>query len=221
MSLPKHHAFVAYGSPSKLKEFSAYMAKELGVTAAGNPDFHIRDYSREGSEDTAAFGVEEAQALTALAAKRGVGDKKAFIIGANSLTREGQNALLKTLEEPTEETVFAFLVPHGALIDTVRSRVIELPWHAQKVDDTLAETFLGSTPEKRSQLIAGILKDKDKEAARELFDALERLLVPHIQKVSVHRALAELSQMRSFVSDRSPSLKMILEHMALSMPIIR
>lgn len=46
-----------------------------------------------------------------------------MIIMANMLTEEAQNSLLKTLEEPTEETRFILTTPHEKfLLPTIRSR---------------------------------------------------------------------------------------------------
>lgn len=218
MTLPAHHAFVAYGSPSKVREFAAFIAKECGVTAAHNPDFHIRDYSREG-EESSSFDVAEVRALTDMAGMHGTGGKKIFVIGAQSITREAQNALLKTLEEPTAETIFALLVPRGALIETIRSRVMEIVFAPREQDDSFAQEFLGASPEKRSTLIASILKDKDKEAARDLLDGIERLLRGDIEKTEVRRGLEDLAHMRSYIQDRSPALKMLLEHLSLVLPV--
>ena len=235
MSLPEHHAFVAYGQPSKLTEFAAYIARELGVSAVGNPDFHIRDYSSGGDSPRSRVGeagspreaggasldVDEARALTKLSDMHGVGGVKVFVLGANTITREAQNALLKTLEEPTEGTIFAFLVPRGSLIQTVHSRLMELPWSAKQIDDSLAKEYLQAPAEKRTTLIANILKEKDKEKARDLLDSIERLLRQDIQKVEVQTGLIELNKMRSYLMDRSPSLKMILEHLNLVIPQVK
>ena len=220
MALPKHHAFVAYGSPSKVKEFAAYIAKECGVTAAHNPDFHIRDYSRDDDESS-SLDVGQARELTDFAGMHGAEGTKVFVIAAQSITREAQNALLKTLEEPTADTIFALLVPRGALIDTVRSRMMEVPFVPQGQDDSLAKEFLRATPEARSTLIASILKEKDKEAARDLLDGVERLLMKGMHTPEVRRGLEDLARARSYIQDRSPSLKMLLEHLALVLPVTK
>jgi hypothetical protein len=216
--LSKHHAYVAYGSPSQVKEFASFIAKEIGVTAAHNPDFHIRDYSKSGNEDSSAFGIDDAASLISLALQKSTGGIKVFIIAANALTREAQNALLKTLEEPAENTVFAFLVPKGALIDTVLSRTMVISWEGKSNDATLAIEFLKSSAADRTKLLAGMLKDKDKESARDFLDSLERVLSPMMQKTAIREALSEIYKMRSYIMDRSPSLKMILEQLSLVLP---
>lgn len=211
MSLSQHHAYVAYGSPMRSKELAALLVRELGLSAAHNPDIHVRQFEN--------LGVDDARELTALAALSSAGGKKLFVIAAQSLTREAQNALLKTLEEPTADTYFALLVPHGALIATVRSRLVAITLPTKKSEKGLAEEFIAAAPAARSKLISKVVEDKEKHAARELIDGLESLLRKDIKKAPIRHALTELSQMRAYLMGPSPSVKMILEHLALVVPV--
>lgn len=213
MERAAHHAYVAYGMPSRAKELAAMLAKELALTLAHNPDLHIRQYE--------SLGVDEARDLSSLAALSGVGGKKLFVIAAHTITREAQNALLKTLEEPAEETYFGLLVPRGALIATVRSRLIEVSLPKRKEESALAESFLAAPPAARSKLIAKVVEDKEKNAARELIDGLEALLRKDMKKALVRIALEELSMTRTYLMGPSPSVKMLLEHLALVLPQTR
>jgi len=214
--LPKHHAFVSYGSPSKLKEYAVYIAKELGVQAAGNPDFHLRDYSSGGQSLT--LDVDEARVICDLSVLKSTGGIKVFVIGANSITRQAQNAFLKTLEEPTEDTIFAFLVPKGVLIGTVTSRVMEIQWNPKTYDDSFAKEFLAASLDSRSTMLASIIKDKDKEGARALLDKIERILASDMHTKEVRDGLTELAHMRNYLGDPSSSTKMLLEHISLVLP---
>src|SRR3989344_699017 len=110
-----HHAYLVEGDTRKLREIALHAAKTFGVSVAGNPDFHLRSF--------ASLSIDDARALRAFASLRGTGEKKLFVISAASLTTDAQNALLKLFEEPTADTVFVLLVPHGAVLPTLRSRL--------------------------------------------------------------------------------------------------
>ncbi len=210
--LTHHHAYVAYGDPNATREFAAYIARERGIDVAHNPDFHVRQYS--------SLDVDEARALRALASLSGAG-LRVFVLGAHTIGREAQNALLKSIEEPGENTLFALLVPRGALLPTLRSRLLEIPFENKKKKETVAAAFLSALPSARSKLIGTIVEDKDKEAAYDLVCEIEKRLHERISDTTVRAALEELSSMRSYLMDRSASAKMILEHVALVVPTVK
>lgn len=206
-----HHAYVAYGAPSRVKDLAAIFVKGLGIAVAHNPDFHVHEYEN--------LSVEDARSLAKRISLTGVGGSKVFIVAAQSLTREAQNALLKTLEEPPANTYIGFLVPQGALIATVRSRLVELKLPARIKEAAVAKEFLAASPAMRSKLISKVVEDKEKHAARELIDALEELLRGEMEEASARAALSELGIMRGYLLGPSPSVKMILEHLALVVPV--
>lgn len=189
------------------------LAHELEIEVAHNPDLHIRQFE--------TLGVDDARELSAFASLTGTGGKKLFIIAAEALTREAQNALLKTLEEPAAGTYFGILVPRGALIATMRSRLIEMKLSAHERSASDAAAFLAAAPAARSKLIAKLVEDKEKFGARELLDSLEEALRPDMKKRPVRAALEEISRMRGYLTGPSPSVKMVLEHLALVLPQTR
>ncbi len=72
------------------------------------------------------FGIDEARELIALAGLKNF-NEAVFLVGAASITGEAQQALLKLFEEPQQGTVFVLVVPHGVLLSTLRSRMLEYP----------------------------------------------------------------------------------------------
>jgi DNA polymerase III delta prime subunit len=170
------------------------------------------------------FGIDEARELRTLASLKNFEDST-FLIAASSITTEAQQALLKLLEEPQARTTFVLLVPHGALLPTLRSRMLK--WEgrpvAQKVLGTQAASFLKSSGKARSEQIAELLKDEEgeRERVREFVNALESILAEKIKEPQVRAGLADVAKVRSYLSDRSPSLKMLLEHLALSLPQLK
>lgn len=197
-----HHAYVYEGS---LGEFDALKASLSPYLA--------QKFDR--------FGVDDARELIALAALKPVGEAT-FLVGFSSTTSEAQQALLKLLEEPQPGVSFLFLVPHGTLLPTVRSRM--MVWEKQhdtgKVSRSSALSFLGASAKERSDMIVALLKDEEdvKERVRDLLDGLEQELSKNMQDPVVREGLEDIAKVRDYLRDRSPSLKMLLEHLALSLP---
>ncbi len=207
------HAYLIEGDISRKDALAAKVAKEYKVSLKGNPDFHTRSFS--------SFGIDDARELKNLASLRATQDgvKKLFIIAASAMTGDAQNALLKLFEEPTENTIFFLLVPHGILLPTLRSRLADYPLPAQggvSMEDE-ARDFLKGTYGERGKVIAELLKEKDREIIRRFMDALEKEIYEGAFP-GREESLQDIAHLRRYLSDRSPSLKMILEHLAASLP---
>ena len=202
--MPAHHAYYIEGSLSQFDEYKAHLRP-----------FWARAYER--------FGIDEARELIALASLKNFAEAT-FFAGASSITGEAQQALLKLLEEPQEGTTFIFLVPHGALIATLKSRMLLYPEVIAKFSrsDLLAGEFLKMGGKERSEFITKLLKDEEgvKERVRDFTNALEAQCVAQkaMQKPEGRQALQDIAMVRGYLADRSPSLKMLLEHLALALP---
>ncbi|OGC86577.1 hypothetical protein A3D70_00835 [Candidatus Adlerbacteria bacterium RIFCSPHIGHO2_02_FULL_54_18] len=201
-----HHAYYIEGP---LSQFEAYKA-------------HLRPLWAHTYE---RFGIDEAREIIALSSLKNFAEAT-FFIGASSITSEAQQALLKLLEEPQEGTTFVLLVPHGALLPTVQSRMLPYPEIIAEFSrsDLLVEKFLKRGGKERSDYIAEMLKNEDglRERVRDFINALEAECVKlhFTQKVEGRQALEDIAMVRGYLSDRSPSLKILLEHLALSLPVI-
>jgi hypothetical protein len=96
---------------------------------------------------------------------------------------------------------------------------------AEPVDaETLPQVFLKASVKSRSDTITKLLKDEEglRERVRDFLGGLElqlhQALATSKDKREILVALQDISQIRSYANDRSPSLKMLLEHVALSLP---
>ncbi len=148
-------------------------------------------------------------------------DTALFLVGAATMTSEAQQALLKLFEEPQEGVVFVFVIPHGILLPTLKSRMLEYPkLQISNAKLQTVSTFLKSNQKDRSTQIAALLKDEDdvKERVRTLLDGLEVELAKHIANPKAREGLEDIAKVRSYVGDRSAALKMLLEHLAVSLP---
>src|SRR3989338_1466006 len=151
----QHHAYYAEGS---LSEFDAYKAALKPFWAAA--------FER--------FGIDESRELIALSSLKNF-NEAVFLIGAASITSEAQQALLKLFEEPQAGTTFVLLVPHGALLPTLKSRMMEYEKQLPTHFSGQADAFLKASGKERSEIIATMLKDEEglKERVRDFVNALE------------------------------------------------
>ena len=201
-----HHAYYIEGSVGEFEEYKKLI-----------PHFVAQKYDR--------FGIDEARALTELASLKNIAGEAVFLLGLNSITSEAQQALLKLFEEPQKGTVFVMLAPHGALLATLKSRMLAYPTDLSTVTENgslyFAKGFLGMGSKERSDLIAKMLKDEEgaKERVRDFVNALEVALSKDIKKNK--DALGDIAIIRDYLGDRAPSMKMLLEHLALSLPNIQ
>lgn len=210
-----HHAYIIEGQNEPIREkLLAFIEHDLEHPIQGNPDFWHEKFDTFTIDDARA--LREQQALKAIAYPR-----KIFVLEVYSMTAEAQNALLKIFEEPSAGTHF-FIITNSAdvFLPTLRSRVIVVEddgkTDAQKA---LIQKFRSSLMAERMNMIAPIIEEKDKAAAGNFIDGL---IIELSKKQTAESAslLKELLQMRSYLADRSPSLKLILEHIAVTLPII-
>ncbi len=179
-----------------------------GIKSRGNPDVFVRAYAN--------FGIDEARELRERASLKPMGDRRVFVIATPSMTAEAQNALLKTLEEPSADALFFFIVPAPeTLLATLRSRshVLALAHesHSSKID---TKKFLAASPEARLDMLKPLLA-KDDDDKRDLgsiiafLNALEKAVSLEAQSLeAIYRA-------RKYVSDKGALVKPLLEQVAL------
>ena len=204
-----HHAYYIEGP---LSLFEAYKER-------------LKPFLAESFE---RFGIDEARELVSRAQLKNFGEA-VFFIAVASITTEAQQALLKLFEEPQEGTTFVLLTPHGAIIPTLRSRMMLYPKQGSTLltarSNPDVKKFLTAPYKMRSEVITKMLKDDEgvKERVRVFLDELEKAL--YSNKLSrlnldVRQGLEDIAKVRSYVADRSPSFKMLLEHLAVSLPQI-
>lgn len=132
-----HHSIILHGpDAARMRELALRIARALNCPAGSgddeclscsriargaHPDVHLV----EVAENRKMIAVEQIRTMVTEAASRPYEGKcKVFIIdGAETVSGAGANALLKTLEEPSRETVFILLARSAdLLLPTIRSR---------------------------------------------------------------------------------------------------
>jgi DNA polymerase III delta prime subunit len=231
-----HHAYLIVGGGSVKVELISMLEKKDKIKIQGNPDFFERVYE--------TFTIDDARELKSLAGTRPImansnsvdlAGKKIFILTMNGITVEAQNALLKLLEEPPEYAHFFLIIPSAhLLLPTVKSRLSMidvgsisargLEGKGNQNDSELIETvkkFVASPKPKRLEqvktLMEAISKEKKtKQDAIDFINILEAAVYSNGGAKKNAEALKSIELARKYMNDRSPSLKMLLEYVALS-----
>jgi DNA polymerase III delta prime subunit len=206
-----HHAYILEGEAVQVREkLYSFIQKHLGVAIQGNPDFWYVHFD--------SLTIDDARKLREVQTNRPVaGDKKIFVIETRTMTLEAQNSLLKFLEEPTPQTYIFIIVPSTEVIlPTLRSRAIIISFRGVAEKNHEAVLFLGLSLPDRIKKATEIAEEKDKAGALSLIDGL--ITEFYSKKEKRDEVLKELLMCRMYINDRSPSLKLLLEHIACVLP---
>ncbi len=212
-----HHAYLYEGSQESLKTLAEHARALFTFKKSNDPDVYV--------EQVEKFGIEDAQRLKERALLKTFSGRSLFVIGISSITTEAQQALLKLFEEPQEGVIFVLLLPHGMLIPTLHSRFLPYPQEIEKASRSSPQIkkFLASSYKERSAMIGELLEEDEgvKERTRKFLQGLEAALYIKFPKdKEVREGLEDIAKVRSYVADRSPSLKMLMEHLAATLPAL-
>lgn len=218
-----HHAYLLIGPDSSRTELISILEKDQELKTHGNPDFYDRQYQN--------FTVDDARELKSLHNTRPVGTtgKKIFILTMNGITSEAQNALLKLFEEPAEYAHFFLIIPSAhLLLPTVKSRmtIIAEMKEGKKENGNIgaieeAQKFLKLSKAKRLEEIKKLVDDitKEKKTKQDAIDYLNAIQAVVYEQKGVKEGksmLEAIEKARTYIHDRAPSMKMLLEYVALN-----
>jgi hypothetical protein len=227
-----HHAYCIVGNSQSRLELTSILEKKHKIRMRGNPDLFDRAYE--------TFLIDDAREVKASAGMKPVtaGTKKIFILTMNGITVEAQNALLKILEEPPEYAHFFLIIPSAhLLLPTVKSRIsmIEAALRTGSKDAMKnhsageSDEFLRLAPAKRLDFVKKLMDDiakddsqnrprgkRPKQDAIDFLNSLEDAIRDKGLKGNVAK-LEAIEIARRYMNDRSPSLKMLLEFVAMNL----
>lgn len=209
------HAYAVTGNAGVAASEVLAMLETKGVKTVGNQDIIVLSFTE--------FSVENAREVSSYSFLKAIGEKKYIILTWSRATTQAQNALLKVVEEAPGGSIFFLCIDLiGFLIPTLRSRVIEVSVHAPaEVSEQSAEAveFLKSSFEERlkmvEKMVAYISKTQDRARLR-LF-VKELLVQIHEQRPSP-QTLRDLLDAEKYVRQQGVSAKVVLGHLAVSLP---
>ena len=211
-------AYLVRGGEAALETLLDRLGKEKTIER-GSPDLFTRAYRK--------FGVDEAEELRSRARSRPVAAaQRVFAFFAPTMTREAQNALLKTFEEPSAGALFFLITPSPEmLLDTLRSRlqplVLEETSAASSPVD--AKEFLAAPAAKRLEMLKP-LYEHDEDEGRDMASVIAFLQAVEMRFASAKRApetvdgIRAIYRARKYAGDKGSLLKSLLEQVALLSP---
>jgi len=225
-SSPLNHAYLIIGDPKEIiVELNIFLEQRLGTgfTSISNPDFHLKEFS--------TWGVDESRELKAFQSRRPITwPVKVSVIVPEVFTFEAQNSLLKTLEEPSSDTHFFIIARRlGEYLPTVISRCQIIKIGASVFTSEislLTKDWLSADIAKRFEINKIILK-KHEDNPSYILNWLNCLLDVYWSNVSDwvdKNALSgaqSLFEAISYANQRGGSLRVILEHLAGVVPVVK
>jgi DNA polymerase III delta prime subunit len=171
---------------------------------------------------TDRLSIDEVRELIELAQKKPLqSDVRVFVLVCSELAVEAQNALLKLLEEPPESAEFYVVIPKTAiLLPTLLSRLsvqvntIEDAHLLHSQAQEVFASFLKLSIKDRMELVAERTKSKDLVWIESLISGAE--FYCHNKKNK--ELISLVVYVRTKLGMRGSSSKMLLEHLALSVP---
>lgn len=208
-----HHAFLIPHSFSSIRD-----ALRAELNADGEAPEII-----EMIEST--FPIDRVRELIDLALRKSEDRGQVFLVAFDSILHEAQNALLKMLEEPVPRTHFFLVTPNPhKLLPTVLSRLGTSPFQFETVESPAAKVFLVSSPSERLGIIKPIIEAKDRGAAADLLRnvafILEKRREAFSDVMTWGETMRQVQALQSYSEDPASSVKMLLEHAALTLPVI-
>jgi len=213
-----HHAYFIEGGSF---EMVADELRKIGFEYKANPDFwHL---------ETESLSIDDARTIKELQSQKPIaGERRIFVIETFAMTIEAQNALLKVFEEPTANAIFIIIAPMAnILLPTLRSRMLIIK-NGVKVEpcqegSTLTpKKFMASASAKRIEMLKPILEAKDaegnKRADKKAAAAFLSALRFEIGNTTDFKTLSSIDEALLYIFDRSSSVKLLLETVALSLP---
>ncbi|MBX2866932.1 hypothetical protein KTR10_03185 [Candidatus Kaiserbacteria bacterium] len=158
--------------------------------------------------------IDDARNLITEASQRPVEkETRSFVLSFFDATTEAQNALLKTLEEPAETSVFYVIVPRReVLMPTVQSRLMIIDTEMQEGSSVYAQEFFKKSYKEKTSLIAEKAKEHDAKWIEDLLASTEQW-ASETRNESLLRAVLFV---RKYIGAPGASRKMLLEYLMLA-----
>jgi len=211
-----HHAYLIEGDRTlAISYIESFLLDNFGIERRGNPDFWYSEHE--------TFSIDDGRAIAGRYVERAFdGGKKIFVIATRTMTHEAQNSLLKAFEEPTPDTHFFIISPsRSSFLPTLLSRfyIVRHDEHSTTHQDIEARKFVKSGYKARLEKAKAMAEDATKSEAKDFLIAL----LKETRKDTSHRLIPsaerELVECISYLGDRAPSVKLILERVALLVPV--
>ena len=219
--IPLHHFYLIEGQRDTTVEELCAALSERGALLVNKSNALIQTYE--------TILVEDTELIRSHASYKNSGEHDQFIIiSALAITHEAQQALLKVLEEPHEGIHFFFILPRiEDVLPTIRSRAHILTTVGNSgIDLVDAKKFIVLSKKERIEYIGKLVKSHDDDEtsgalrhhATQFISALQTTLHENPEDLKKYKnVLADTIDASGYLTNRGASVKMILEHIALTL----
>ncbi len=213
-----HHSYFIHSFQNSVQHLKDFLKEKFNISHTQNPDFFHEKYE--------TLGIDESRKIKENHLSKSFieGGKRIFIIECSGITHEAQNSLLKIFEEPNEDSHFFLIMPTiDVLLPTLRSRlsILNEPNETQDVEILKeVENFLKLSKKDKVAYVDNLVKRiSDDEATKmdalKFLSALETVL--YRDKEKNISGLKAILKAKNYLNDRSPSIKQLLEFVALGL----
>lgn len=224
--LPKnlYHGYLIEGD---IEDASLDLIKYLEQRELVNkkdPDFFYQKYESFSISDSREIKEWHSQ----LSFKKN--GTKICLIGANFINKEAEQALLKIIEEPGDNTYFFIITPNTSiLLNTIQSRTHSVKYKDEQDKETacIAQKIKNSLIGARLDLITKFIKDNKKDESSghlrrhsyNLLGEIEKIIYQEFIKDTSNKnsifILEEILKGKNYLNLPGSSAKMILEQIAI------
>jgi DNA polymerase III delta prime subunit len=209
------HAYIIGGARESAKEHIAGLLSACNISQERGQDYAV--------SECVTFSIDDARALKEWQILTPLGKQKVHVLYADFITLEAQNALLKTFEEPADNTHIILAVPQPEmLLETLLSRAqVIIPTTAEG-NTVSAQRFLQSSVPERLTFVQKLLeKSEDEEASAQVrekalsfVNQLEEELSKKMQENK--EKLEMILKLKKHLYMSGSSVRIILETLALT-----
>ncbi|MFA5934870.1 MAG: hypothetical protein WC827_03240 [Candidatus Paceibacterota bacterium] len=224
-----HHAYCIVGnSIDVIADLETFLFDNLKFSTHENQDFWYGEYD--------VMDIEDSRKIKDLHQNRPViSERKVFVISTNFITEKAQNSMLKLFEEPSGDTHFFLIIPTVEnIIPTLKSRMIIIE-HGEKGSSIInVKNFLKAPVGERLEMIKKLMtsisdEEESKMEVVKFINSIEVYLHADLRGQDADKSgkmdkkyvslFENLEKIRQYAGEQSPSLKMLLEHLSLVLPI--
>ena len=220
-----HHAYCILGDTDDItKKLKNFFLKELNFPVTNNPDFWCGEFD--------VMDIKDSRTIKSLHNSKPVlVDKKIFLIKTNFITEKAQNAMLKLFEEPRGDTHF-FLVMSSLsnIIPTFKSRffIVDEIGKENSIIDPAAfcKMSIGNRLKEIKKITDALSEEeKSKILVVKFINSLQKELKNRFDFYKINKdelyIFEDIEKIRQYLNDQSPSIKMLLEYIAIILPVFK
>ncbi len=207
------HFYIILGDEKKnKKDVLDFLKEKINFIYQKNSDFF--DFS---GSDLFIDQVRKIKSINSVSKKQ-ENKYRIFFLDYKKWSIESQNAFLKTLEEPLENTIFfLFITNSDILLDTIKSRAQILKGYIF-LNQEDGENFLKLEYQERIKII----KKLEPEQYLDFLDSIENALLENKKNIeNISEVFKKFLELKSQSKFKGSNVNYILEFLALYLPKIK